>query len=87
MTGHDDIILEYLHDTGVVLNKRGFEINLELEGNEISYSTIKRRLPKLEEAGLIEIVDESGPWYQITERGERYLKGEVDLRETDDTDR
>jgi predicted transcriptional regulator len=84
MTGRDDVILEYLQDTGVALNKRGLEINLALEGYNISYSTIKRRLPKLEKAGLIEVVDESGPWYRVTEKGESYLTGKEDLRGMDD---
>ncbi|NLV10694.1 ArsR family transcriptional regulator [Halomicrobium mukohataei] len=81
MTGRDDIILEYLAETGVALNKRGLEINLSSDGYDISYSTIKRRLPKLEAAELIEIADPSGPWYRITEKGERYLQGEADLRD------
>ncbi|QLH83413.1 winged-helix domain-containing protein [Halosimplex pelagicum] len=81
MTGRDDIILEYLAETGVALNKRGLEINLQEEGYDISYSTIKRRLPKLEEADLIEIVYDAGPWYRITDRGLNYLEGNVDLRE------
>jgi len=81
MTARDDIILEYLAETGVSLNKRGLEVNLRGEGYDISYSTIKRRLPKLEEAGLIEVVRESGPWYRITDSGREYLDGDVDLRD------
>ena len=81
MTGRDDIILEYLADTGVALNKRGLEINLQEAGYDISYSTIKRRLPRLEDADLIEIVYDSGPWYRITERGKSYLEGDEDLRD------
>jgi len=81
MTGSDDIILEFLGETEVALNKRGLEINLKEEGYDVSYSTIKRRLPKLEEAELIEIVYESGPWYRITERGQKFLTGEIDLRD------
>jgi DNA-binding PadR family transcriptional regulator len=84
MTGRDDIILEYLAETGTALNKRGLEINLDLEGYDISYSTIKRRLPKLEDAGLIEVADSSGPWYAISEKGEAYLEGDLDLRDEDD---
>lgn len=86
MTGRDDIILEFLGETGVALNKRGLEINLREEGYDVSYSTIKRRLPKLEEAGLLEIVFETGPWYRITDRGIGYLEGEVDLREVSETE-
>ncbi|MFC7139383.1 winged-helix domain-containing protein [Halosimplex aquaticum] len=81
MTGRDEIILEYLEDSGVALNKRGLEINLREEGYDISYSTIKRRLPKLHEAGLIVVVSEKGPWYRISERGTEYLQGDADLRD------
>jgi len=84
MTGRDDVILEYLDDKDTALNKRGLEINLNLANQTISYSTIKRRLPKLEEAGLIKVVDESGPWYKITKRGKMYLKGEIDLRDIEE---
>ncbi|WP_158855609.1 winged-helix domain-containing protein [Halorhabdus sp. CUG00001] len=86
MTGRDDIILEMLSESGVVLNKRGLEINLQREEADISYSTLQRRLPKLEDAGLIEEVVEQGAWYAITEEGEAYLEGEADLRDTDDPD-
>lgn len=41
MTGSDDKILELLVESGVVLNKKALEVNFELEGEEISYSTIK----------------------------------------------
>jgi len=81
MTGRDDLILEFLAESGAALNKRGLEINLNEEGYDISYSTIKRRLPKLHEAGLIEVVSEKGPWYKISIKGVDYLKGSADLRD------
>lgn len=84
MTGRDDIILEVLSDSGVALNKRGLEINLQREDADISYSTLQRRLPKLVEAGLIEMVVEQGAWYAITEKGEAYLSGDLDLRGEDE---
>ncbi len=83
MTGRDDLLLEYLAETGVALNKRGLELNLQREGYDISYSTIKRRLPRLEEAGLIVVEDDSGPWYRISRKGKQYLEGELDLRKSD----
>jgi len=86
MTGRDDLILEYLAETGVALNKRGLEINLRGDGYDISYSTIKRRLPKLEDADLVRVVDPSGPWYKITEKGEAYLRGDADLRDEPEPD-
>ena len=84
MTGTDDIILEFLAESGAAHNKKGLEINLELSGDEVSYSTIQRRLPKLEKAGLVEEVRQEGAWYIITEEGQEYLKGDLDLRDLDE---
>lgn len=83
MTGSDDKILELLAESGMALNKKVLQVNFELAGEEISYSTLKRRLPKLKEAGLVEQVREKGGYYRITERGEQYLAGEFDASELD----
>lgn len=81
MTGSDDKILELLEESGVALNKKGLEVNLELEGEDISYSTIKRRLPLLDEAGLVEQVREKGSYYRVTEKGQQYLAGDFSPEE------
>lgn len=75
MTDSDDKILELLEESGVALNKRGLEVNFDLRDVDISYSTIKRRLPDLVEAGLLEVVRRKGPYYRITESGREYLQG------------
>lgn len=82
MTGSDDKILELLGESGVALNKRGIEVNFELGDEEISYSTIKRRLPKFVEAGLVEKVEAKGLYYQITEDGRQYLAGELNVKDS-----
>ena len=86
MTGSDDQILELLADSGVALNKKAMEVNFELDGEDISYSTLKRRLPKLENAGLVELVRERGGYYRITDLGEQYLAGELDASELESDD-
>jgi len=86
MTGSDDTILEFLEESGAILNKKALEINLSAQNAGISYSTIQRRLPKLEDAGLVELVKEEGAWYRISERGEAYLQGDGDLREEPEPD-
>jgi predicted transcriptional regulator len=86
MTGYDDKILEFLKDSGAAHNKRGIEVNLDANNVEISYRTIKRRVPKLVEAGLLEVVDESGPYYRITDLGRQYLKEQVDLSDEPEPD-
>jgi DNA-binding PadR family transcriptional regulator len=84
MTGSDDAILEFLKDTGAGHNFQGIANNFEDRGVEISYKTITRRLPKLEEAGLVRILPGEGKYYAITERGEAYLEGDADLRNEPD---
>lgn len=85
MNENDDTILEFLRDTDAAFPKKGLEVNLDLEGVEISYSTIKRRTGRLEDAGLIETVREKGSYYCITDRGERYLDGELEPAEIEPT--
>jgi len=72
---NDDLILELLGKSGVALNKRGIELNLELNDKSVSYSTIKRRIDKLAEAGFVEQVREEGSYYRITGKGVSYLTG------------
>lgn len=76
LTENDDHILELLGETGVALNKRGLEVNLELRDTPVSYSTIKRRVDKLDEVGFVEDIGETGSYYRISERGRRYLTGD-----------
>ncbi|WP_225334270.1 winged helix-turn-helix domain-containing protein [Halomicrobium urmianum] len=81
MTGSDDRILEFLEDTGAGHSLRGIENNFAERGQSISYTTLKRRIPKLEEAGLIYEIEGEGSYYAITEKGEDYLREEEDLRD------
>jgi len=72
---NDDLILELLGKSGVALNKRGIELNLDLNDKSVSYSTIKRRIGKLAEEGFVEQVREEGSYYRITGKGISYLTG------------
>lgn len=78
MTGADDTILEFLAETDAAFSKRGLEVNFEQENIEVSYSTLKRRLPILEEHNLVEELETEGAWYHITDEGRAYLAGEFD---------
>ncbi|MBX0323894.1 ArsR family transcriptional regulator [Halomicroarcula sp. F13] len=84
MTGSDDVILEFLDDTGAGHNLRGIANNFEDRGIEISYKTVTRRVPKLESAELIRVLPGEGRYFAITEKGKAYLRGEADLREEPD---
>jgi len=81
MTGSDDVILEFLQDSGAGHNFQGIANNFEDRGISISYKTITRRLPKLHEAGLVEVLPGEGKYYAITDRGVAYLEGDADLRD------
>ena len=75
LNANDDKILELLGETGVALNKRGIEVNLDLQDRPVSYSTIKRRVDKLEDSDFLEDVGTTGSYYRISDRGKRYLTG------------
>ena len=85
MTGNDDTTLEFLEDSGLALPPRAIEYNIKTRYNkEISYSTINRRLKMLSEAELVEKEYESGGFYSISEKGMKYLSGELDSSELED---
>lgn len=75
MQAADDRILEYLDSKGdgtptSIIDDGGFDYHRK---------TVGRRLRLLSKAGLVERVGRG--IYRITEDGERYLEGELDLRD------
>jgi len=80
MTASDDVILEFLQDSGAAHNKQGIANNLHNRDVDVSYTTLNRRIPKLESADLIQTIPGNGKYYEITEKGEAFLDGEADLR-------
>ena len=76
MTKSDDSILEVLDEFSGALSLRGIEVNSELLGRRVPYSTIQDRVPKLISGGLIKTVDEHEQWYLITDEGSAYLDGD-----------
>jgi repressor of nif and glnA expression len=83
MTGSDDKILELLAEGELALNKKAMHVNFEIRDIDLSYTTIKRRIPDLEEAGLVRKVQPEGAYYQITDEGLAYLDGEHEPPEID----
>ena len=71
MNQTDDRILELLAESDLILSPAVTAINLDYSRNWVS-----RRMGKLEDAGLLEQV-KSG-YYRITEKGEKYLEGELE---------
>lgn len=84
MTGSDDSILELLDESDVALPPRGIEINLQQAGVSISNRTIKRRLKKLHDWGLVDLINEKSSYYAITEKGREYLSGDLNASELED---
>jgi len=81
MTKNDDLILEFLQEKDIALPPGPLHYNLEREGYTIGYSTVRRRIKKLESAGLIQDEAENGTQYSITDKGRAYLAGELDAEE------
>lgn len=78
---YDDPILQFLADTGAAVPPRVILFNLERREIASPHrSTIKRRLARLQEYGLVEKVGEEG-YYEITDLGKGYVVGEVDAAE------
>ena len=79
---YDDPILELLADTSAALPPAVVEFNLEWKGiASPAYSTVKRRMRKLEDHGLLVKIEEKSGYYAITEKGRDYLAGDLDIGE------
>ncbi|QCJ47221.1 ArsR family transcriptional regulator [Haloprofundus sp. MHR1] len=79
MTRTDDAILEFLLNEGnrpLNASPRMIESNIEF-----AISTIRGRLAKLLEAGLVEYYDEGRGIYRISQKGRAYLAGELDAED------
>lgn len=74
MTKLDPTILELLHESDLDLPPAVISHNVA----GVSHPTVKRRLPILDEHGLVERVSEKRGYYRITERGCAYLSGGLD---------
>jgi len=70
MTKNDDAVLEWLDEVDMPSPPK--QIHLTMEGAP-SYTTINRRLRKLDEVDMVEKHPDAEGYYQITEKGRRYL--------------
>jgi predicted transcriptional regulator len=70
----DDRILEILSDTGIILSPAVIALNIDKSRDEVN-----RRLSVLVDEGYVERVKRG--YYVISDRGERYLDGDADLRD------
>lgn len=69
----DDAILEFLAEKDIALPPTPLYENLRREGITFSKRTVRRRLKKLEEEGFIEQVLGEKGYYEISDKGRKYL--------------
>ena len=80
MTKSDDAILELLDESDLTIPPMAIAFNIE----NVSRPTVDRRLPKLEQAGLVRRYDNPQGYTVITDRGRAYLSGDLDADELED---
>ncbi|MDB2276654.1 ArsR family transcriptional regulator [Halorubrum ezzemoulense] len=73
MTKSDPAILELLHESDLELPPAVISHNVD----GVSHSTVKRRLPILDEHELVEKTSEKRGYYRVTGRGRAYLAGDL----------
>jgi predicted transcriptional regulator len=81
MTRSDDAILEFLLNAParpLRATPRVISANIDF-----SIRTTRRRVGKLRDAGLIRYYNEKSALYEITEKGEAYLAGELSKDDLD----
>lgn len=85
---YDEPILEFLEESNAALPPAVVEFNLDYKGiTSPAYSTVKRRMRKLEEHGFLRRVEGKSGYYVISDRGSAYLAGELaaeDLEEDEE---
>lgn len=91
MTNLDEVILEFMDSLGepqghsVLLSANVVQDNIEVrELADYSESTYYRRLQKLADKGFVKRVEDQGARYYITEKGRKYVAGELDPSEFED---
>lgn len=92
----DDIILEYLDDVypsavppAVIhwnIHNRSEEYDLEsrVRGGSFTKTTLGNRIGRLGEADLVKKVNQKAGYRKITDDGRAYLRGELDVSESDE---
>lgn len=71
-------VLSFLEDSQMALPPKVVCWNMKEQGIEIGYSTVRKTLPELEEYGLVNRAAEEEGYYRITDRGRKFLAGEID---------
>jgi len=78
MSGSDQHILEFLWNAGseIYANPRTIAANIDYEPQ-----TVRSRVSKLRDVGLLEYHDESSGIYRLSRLAKRYIQDELDASE------
>lgn len=79
MSLNDLLILEFLQEHDLSLPPRPLYYNLNRRSHDIGYSTVRKRVKILESHNLLEIEDEDRGYYAVSDKGQAYLNGELDV--------
>lgn len=84
---YDEPILEFLAESDVAAPPAVVTFNLDWHGiASPAYSTVKRRMRKLDTHELLEKVDTDAGYYAITDKGRSFLAGDLDPGELEQKD-
>lgn len=76
---YDDPILEFLAESNAALPPAVVTFNLNWQNiASPAHSTVKRRLRTLTDHNLAEKVEDEAGYYAITDKGRKYLAGDLD---------
>lgn len=73
MTRSDDVILEFLDEKAIAAPPLVIAFN-----TDISHPTVQRRSKELRENGLLHRYEEPRGYLKITEKGRKYLRGDLE---------
>lgn len=86
MSLKDILIMEFLEEYNLALPPKPLYHNLNKHGHKIGYSTVRQRVTELEEHGLLEYDDSEGSYYTVSDKGRKYLAGDLDKDDLEDTE-
>lgn len=81
MTHADDTILEFFDNHQIALPPTPVSFNIGF-----SETHVRNRMRKLADEGLLSKVDEKKGYYEITEKGQSYLSGELEASDLERTE-
>ena len=84
LTSVDAAVLGLLDDSRMFLPPKVIMVNLEYRDRGASHTQIKRRLWKLDDAGLVKKSKDGYGYYAITDKGRKVISGQLSRQEVND---